>query len=229
MYVLVKWLLSREKTAQRTFLESHTKLNVLYRKPNYTEGYLLGQWTRQREQQLRELPVENSSTLASKLSKLVGLEEDLREAEDEHTCLRGMRRRDRTPVEVTELAQLPERTALLNEKIDKLVAELGGNEYQNTPGARNNNPDSISNTWMINIVGSVRPRALDKLIESKESGRAVWQEVTQARILEAEPLDKGEAEEEQSGDGEGEVAEVDVDWGEEGEVQGEVQGEMDVD
>lgn len=78
---VVKWLFSREKTARKILMESQTKLEVLYRQPNYNEAYLLAQWSRQREQQLCELAAENSATLRSKLTKLVGLEEDLRKAE----------------------------------------------------------------------------------------------------------------------------------------------------
>ncbi|EGG05989.1 uncharacterized protein MELLADRAFT_107047 [Melampsora larici-populina 98AG31] len=196
-------------------MESQAKLEVLYRQPNYNEVHLLGQWNRQQEQQLRELVVENSATLRVRLSKLVTLAEDLHEAEEELKHLREKRQNDQNPAERTELAQLPERVALLEEKIDEPVAELGGNEYHNTPGARNNDPDNVPNKWMINIVGSRRPRLSDK-------ARAEWQEVAEASILQAEPLDEGEAEEhcldEEVGD-----EDVEVKLGEEGE------GELDID
>ncbi|EGF99791.1 uncharacterized protein MELLADRAFT_112404 [Melampsora larici-populina 98AG31] len=137
-------------------MESRSKLEVLYRNPQYTEQYLVEQWNRQRECQLQELTVDNSAALTTKLDKLVGYEERLREAE------------------------YPSSTK--NEE-----------DY--------NNPDLIENRWMMQVVGSLsaeEERALhiqwsDLVIRARQ----VWQTVAQAPILEAEPLDDAEMEEEQ--------------------------------
>ncbi|KAH9807906.1 hypothetical protein DFH28DRAFT_912355 [Melampsora americana] len=77
---LVKWILKREKTAQKQYVESKVKLDQLKREPRYTEDYIIAQWNQQRECQLRTMRDENSTVLSQKLAKLVKLEETLRNA-----------------------------------------------------------------------------------------------------------------------------------------------------
>ncbi|EGG11301.1 uncharacterized protein MELLADRAFT_102161 [Melampsora larici-populina 98AG31] len=172
----VKSLLTRERAAHKQYLDSRLKLDILKREPTYNEDYFIQQWSRQRECQLNALVHENTETLSKKLAKLVGLEQSLQTSElsnlslldYEFELLRAKRRRDRTRAEQLEFAALPESIAVLKAKIEEVVDQLGGDKYRDTPGASNDNVENITNAWMMQIVGSVKPRMSDRLVESKE-------------------------------------------------------------
>lgn len=78
---IVKWLTKREKSAHKQYVESQRQLDDLKQDPRYSEDYIVSQWNRQRECQLKSLLVENSDMLSTKLGNLVKLEEALQQAE----------------------------------------------------------------------------------------------------------------------------------------------------
>ncbi|KAH9815919.1 hypothetical protein DFH28DRAFT_892465, partial [Melampsora americana] len=128
---LVKWLLMRERAAQKQYVDSQLKLEVLSRDPVYSTEYFIQQWERQRKCQLNAMVVENTDALSKKLARLVGLEQSLQESELSDL----IRRRDQTHAEQLEYTALPGAIHALKAKIDEVVNELGGNEYCNIPGA----------------------------------------------------------------------------------------------
>ncbi|KAH9807212.1 hypothetical protein DFH28DRAFT_1101289 [Melampsora americana] len=133
---LVKWLLMRLSSSQKVNHHSVQKLNALqHQNPMYTQEYLKAQWNRQRECQLRAMVVENSQVLNKMLNRLMELEEQHREAEEELKALKAKRRQLRTASEKRKITHLPQTILILDEQINELVQELGSDHYRDMPGA----------------------------------------------------------------------------------------------
>ncbi|KAH9815290.1 hypothetical protein DFH28DRAFT_893494 [Melampsora americana] len=135
-YNIVQWLVKRLKTSKKLENESEAKLTLLRTKnARYTEEYLKSQWNRQRDCQLRAIN-EDSQLLTNMLSRLVDLEEDLQKAEKELQKIHGKQPRNRTASEKRKLNHLPVTVQIIEEEINELAGELGGNHYRDIPGAR---------------------------------------------------------------------------------------------
>ncbi|KAH9817981.1 hypothetical protein DFH28DRAFT_1081037 [Melampsora americana] len=134
--VLIKWLLMRLSSSQKANTESVQKLNALRRRnPMYTQDYFKAQWNRQRECQLRTMVDETSQLLNERMNRLIELEEQHREAEDELKALKAKRRHLRTASDRRKITHLPQAILILDEQIDELVKELGSDHYHHMPGA----------------------------------------------------------------------------------------------
>ncbi|KAH9811115.1 hypothetical protein DFH28DRAFT_871968, partial [Melampsora americana] len=122
----------------KLFYESTRTLHALRgRNPTCTEPYLKAQWNHQRQCQLQAMVNENSRTLAAKLTKLGGLEERHIQIElKELRAVRSKPRRNQTASDRCRLVLLPETLQLLEEEINGLVEELGGDHYRDMPGPR---------------------------------------------------------------------------------------------
>ncbi|KAH9808173.1 hypothetical protein DFH28DRAFT_936433 [Melampsora americana] len=129
----IKWLKKRLSSSRKLFHESMGKLRFLRaRNPICTEDYLKRQWAQQRETQLQAMVNENSHSLTSKLTKLVGLEERHKETDDELGAVQAKQRKSAS--DRRKLVLLPQTMQLLEEEIDALVVELGGDHYRDMPG-----------------------------------------------------------------------------------------------
>ncbi|KAH9809123.1 hypothetical protein DFH28DRAFT_934631 [Melampsora americana] len=131
----ISWLAKRLISSAKLYGESKKKLNALRTKnARYSEEYLKSQWNRQRDLQLRAIVQENSQVLATRIPSLVDLEDKQRDAELRHT--HSKRPRNRTAAEKRKIANLQETIIIVEEEIQEVVGELGGNHYRDIPGAR---------------------------------------------------------------------------------------------
>lgn len=150
----------RLTTSSKLLSESVAKLESLRRNPTYTQQYFKTQWDQQRMCQLWVMVTENSQLLTTKLKKLVGLEERHQEAELSYLImihnmnitnivvqircrkelhdLQAKPRQTRTAYDIRKLRILPESIAILEEEINGIVEELGGDQYRDMPSPTSN-------------------------------------------------------------------------------------------
>ncbi|KAH9820113.1 hypothetical protein DFH28DRAFT_1121923 [Melampsora americana] len=132
---VVQWLKQRLASSGKLFRTSAEQLQALRRRnPTCTEAYLTAQWNQQRQSQLQVMVDENSQALTLKLNQLAGLEERHQQTEEELRVLQAKRRQNRTASDRRKLVILPETMELLEEEIDVLVEQLGGDHYRDMPG-----------------------------------------------------------------------------------------------
>ncbi|EGF98999.1 uncharacterized protein MELLADRAFT_113026 [Melampsora larici-populina 98AG31] len=127
-------MIRRMKEMKKLFLDSQTRLNELCMDPTYTIDYFKAQWDRQRECQLQVIDNKSIQALTERLAHLVELEEQLKESHLELKTLRRKRHRQ-TQAERHSVTTLPETMVVLEEEIDSVIEELGGDKFRNIPGA----------------------------------------------------------------------------------------------
>ncbi|EGG04070.1 uncharacterized protein MELLADRAFT_108676 [Melampsora larici-populina 98AG31] len=102
-------------------------------KRGYSHTYFANQWARQRRIQAELMGDTNKKQLQLQVEDLIEHEEDLRECNDKMDNLR--RRQHRTAAENRTLASLPGHIAFLEEEVDRILLELGGDNFRHIPEA----------------------------------------------------------------------------------------------
>ncbi|KAH9815236.1 hypothetical protein DFH28DRAFT_893152, partial [Melampsora americana] len=102
--------------------------------------YYADQWERKRTC-LLEFSEENTiARLEKTLARLMDLEEQLHSAHKRVGEIRARRRNQRSESDLADLEDLPLAIVLIEQGIDEVVHELGGNEFKNHPAIRVWNP-----------------------------------------------------------------------------------------
>ncbi|KAH9807770.1 hypothetical protein DFH28DRAFT_937473 [Melampsora americana] len=108
-------LLHKLETAEKTQMDNQNILDVLGVRRAYTHAYFAAQWHRQKQIQAEFIGDTNVQQLENQIEELIEYEEDLREAKT--------------------LAGLPGHIAFLEEEVERVSLELGGDMFRNIPDA----------------------------------------------------------------------------------------------
>lgn len=156
---------------KKIVLDSKSKLNDVFRlNPEYNVEYIMAQWIRQRECELKVICPDGVKHLTERLEHLMELQDTLQEAQwvfdlrDEHkspiTCLylrqemktlRRKRQRIRSQADDQLILRIPSTLLLIEEEIDSVVEELGSDEFRDIPGGSSESRRFISNVLCLNL------------------------------------------------------------------------------
>ncbi|KAH9808508.1 hypothetical protein DFH28DRAFT_909370, partial [Melampsora americana] len=119
--------------AEKTRVDKLIILDELETKHGHTHAYLSAQWDCQQLIQAEVMADTNVHQLEKQIEELIKFEEDLQEAKEKRDHLQ--RRLRRTPAENRILAGLPGHIAFLEEEVEQVSMELGGDMFRDIPDA----------------------------------------------------------------------------------------------
>ncbi|KAH9821020.1 hypothetical protein DFH28DRAFT_883331 [Melampsora americana] len=133
--------LNKLASAEKTRAEKLLILDELGKKHGHTHAYFAAQWERQKRIQAEVIGDTNVQQLEAQIQELTEHEEELREAKylisylyrEKMKYLR--RRRRRSPAENRTLAGLPGHITFLEEEVERVLMELGGDMFKDIPDA----------------------------------------------------------------------------------------------
>ncbi|KAH9821637.1 hypothetical protein DFH28DRAFT_882383 [Melampsora americana] len=125
--------LNKLASAEKTRAEKLLILDELGKKHGHTHAYFAAQWERQKRIQAEVIGDTNVQQLEAQIQELTEHEEELREAKEKMNYLR--RRRRRSPAENRTLEGLPGHITFLEEEVERVLMELGGDMFKNIPDA----------------------------------------------------------------------------------------------
>ncbi|KAH9807993.1 hypothetical protein DFH28DRAFT_1079909 [Melampsora americana] len=130
MHMLMSGLVKLKTAENRLYLASQTLESLESQDPSFTYGYFSDQWKRQREVQLAAIEERGvQEKLEEYLVKLLDLEEQVKDAQNELSRLRRKRRRNRTEAEMDQFLTLPSSIVSLEKAVADINLELGSPEF----------------------------------------------------------------------------------------------------
>lgn len=98
--------------------------------------FFVDQWNRKRTSLLAFSEDNTTAHIENLLAQLIDLEEQLHSAHSKVAAIRSQRRNQRSANDVADLASLPSSIVVIENGIDEVARELGGDEFKNHPAIR---------------------------------------------------------------------------------------------
>ncbi|EGG10510.1 uncharacterized protein MELLADRAFT_103129 [Melampsora larici-populina 98AG31] len=114
--------------------------------------YFADQWERKRTCLLAFSTDNTSARLEKTLARLIDLEEQLHSAHVKVTAIRSKRRNQRSASDVAELDDLPSSILLIENAMEEVACELGGDEFKNHPAVKGWDPLCPNRSQPIKLV-----------------------------------------------------------------------------